>query len=227
MYLIINSKTLIAEVSQHACYVRRQKNGVVILSDKENADAIYSNDTNTFYPIEKVEYLCESYKLVEVDNVPENVVGGYYYYHAGEFYTTESDLTALAKSQAPELASIVFVSMAEKGELNDATITEHFMQFPKWGYTIDYAINTICQYNDKLYRCLQAHTSQKNWEPANVPSLWKEIGNPNTEYPEWSQPIGALDAYQVGDKVSYNGNYWISICENNVWAPDVYGWKQV
>lgn len=227
MFLIINSNNLIAEISHHPCYVRRQSNGVVILCDKENADAIYSNDTDSFYPIEKIGYLCESHSLVEVDSVPENVVGGYYYYHAGEFYTTEENLKALAKSQAPDLASIVFVSMAEKGELDDTTIKEHSVQFPQWSCPVSYAVNSICSNNEKLYRCLQAHTSQEAWKPESTPSLWKEIGNPNTEYPEWSQPIGAFDVYAMDDKVSYNGKHWISLCDNNVWEPGIYGWEEV
>ena len=89
-----------------------------------------------------------------------------------------------------------------------------------------HAVNSICSNNEKLYRCLQAHTSQEAWKPESTPSLWKEIGNPNTEYPEWSQPIGALDAYALGDKVSYNGKRWTSTCDNNVWAPGVYGWEE-
>ncbi len=102
MYLIINSENLIAEIAQHPSYVRRQDNGVVITCDKEHADAIYSNDTNTFYPTEKSGHLWESHTLVEVDSVPENVVAGYYFYHAGEFYTTEEKQAELEKAKADE-----------------------------------------------------------------------------------------------------------------------------
>ena len=31
------------------------------------------------------------------------------------------------------------------------------------------------QYGGKLWRCVQAHTSQDGWEPENAPSLWTEI----------------------------------------------------
>ena len=113
MYLITNSAKLIVEICNHPCYVRRQSNGVVILSDQEHADAIYSNDSDTFWPIERVGYLCDSHTLVEVESVPNNVVAGYYFYHAGEFYTTEANLSALAKARTPELANIVFVKLAE------------------------------------------------------------------------------------------------------------------
>ena len=45
------------------------------------------------------------------------------------------------------------------------------------------------------------------------------------EYPEWVQPTGAHDAYNIGDKVTHNGKTWVSDVDNNVWEPGVYGWK--
>ena len=113
MYLITNSANLIVEICEHPCYVRKQANGVVVLSEPDKADAIYSNDSNTFWPTQQVGYLCDRHTLVEVESVPAEVVAGFYFYHAGEFYTTEANLTALAKARAPELASLVFVKMAE------------------------------------------------------------------------------------------------------------------
>lgn len=101
MYLITNSANLIVEICEHPCYVRRQANGVVVLSEQDKADAIYSNDSNTFWPTQQVGYLCDRHTLVEVESVPAEVVAGFYFYHAGEFYTTEANLTALAKARAP------------------------------------------------------------------------------------------------------------------------------
>lgn len=227
MYLITNSANLIVEICEHPCYVHRQANGVVVLSEQDKADAIYSNDSNTFWPLERVGYLCDGHALVEVESVPAEVVAGFYFYHAGEFYTTEANLTALAKAQAPELANIIFVKMAETEQLDDATLTEHAEQFNAWAYPVNYAEKAICAHEGKLYRCLQAHTSQENWAPASAPSLWKEIGDPAAEYPEWSQPLGATDSYGLGDKVSHNGKRWVSTTANNVWEPGVYGWEEV
>ena len=226
MYLITNSAKLIVEICNHPCYVRRQSNGVVILSDQEHADAIYSNDSDTFWPIESIGYLCDSHTLVEVESVPNNVVAGYYFYHAGEFYTTEANLSAMAKAKTPELANIVFVKLAETEQLDDTTLTEHAEQFPAWAYPVSYAAKAICTYEGKLYRCNQAHTSQADWTPPSAASLWKEIGDPRAEFPEWSQPLGAHDAYNR-DKVAHNGKHWVSTAANNVWEPGVYGWEEV
>lgn len=163
MYLITNSANLIVEICEHPCYVRKQANGVVVLSEQDKADAIYSNDSNTFWPTQQVGYLCDRHTLVEVESVPAEVVAGFYFYHAGEFYTTEANLTALAKARAPELASLVFVKMAETEQLDDATLTEHAEQFSEWAYPVAYAVKAICSYKGKLYRCVQAHSSQADW----------------------------------------------------------------
>ena len=44
--------------------------------------------------------------------------------------------------------------------------------------------------------------------------------------PEWSQPLGAHDAYSKGAKVSHNGKHWISDLDANVWEPGQYGWTE-
>lgn len=124
-------------------------------------------------------------------------------------------------------ASIAFVVMAENGTIDEVTATEHMSVFAAWEPGIAYAIGNLRTYGDKLYKCVQAHTSQSDWTPDAAVSLWSVAGDPTEEYPEWSQPIGAHDAYQTGDKVSYDGKHWISTVDNNVWAPDVYGWIEV
>ena len=53
-----------------------------------------------------------------------------------------------------------------------------------------------------------------------------KAGDPAEEWPEWSQPIGAHDAYAAGDKVSHNSKHWVSNVNANVWEPGVYGWDE-
>ena len=124
-------------------------------------------------------------------------------------------------------SDIVFVLLAENGTIDEVTATEHIDTFARWESAVKYEVGNLRAYNDCLYKCLQAHTSQEDWTPDMTPSLWKIAGNPMDEWPEWSQPIGATDAYMNGDKVSYQDKHWISITDNNVWAPGVYGWQEV
>ena len=79
----------------------------------------------------------------------------------------------------------------------------------------------------QLYQVLQDHTSASEWTPDTASSLYKKIGVTNDGYPEWVQPLGATDAYNQGDIVSYNGKLYRSTIDGNVWAPDAYpaGWE--
>lgn len=129
-------------------------------------------------------------------------------------------------TEAANAASIVFVTLAEGGQIDDVTATEHVSQFSPWAYPVAYAVGNIRQYGGDLYRCVQAHTSQADWTPAAAASLWAKIGDPTVEWPEWSQPVGAHDAYSVGDKVSHNGKHYVSTIDANVWEPGVYGWNE-
>ena len=47
------------------------------------------------------------------------------------------------------------------------------------------------------------------------------------EWPAWVQPTGAHDCYNTGDKVTYNGQHYVSKIDGNVWSPEAYpaGWE--
>ena len=95
----------------------------------------------------------------------------------------------------------------------------------KWVVGKAYAVSDRAQYNGTLYKCVQAHTSQADWTPDATPALWVVVSI--DEYPEWVQPTGAHDAYNTGDKVSYNGKRYVCTIDANTYAPDVYGWESV
>ena len=107
--------------------------------------------------------------------------------------------------------------------LDDVTALTGVELFPAWVVGKAYAVNDRAQYNSTLYKCVQAHTSQPDWMPSATPALWKTVSA--DEYPEWVQPTGAHDAYNIGDKVSYNGQHYVCTSGANVYAPDVYGWQ--
>lgn len=108
---------------------------------------------------------------------------------------------------------------------NDADALECVELFPRWEPDRYVILGERLQYNDILYKCIQPHTTQEQWTPDITPALWRVVSV--DEWPEWIQPTGAADAYMTGDKVSYNGNHYISDIDNNVWTPGVYGWTMV
>lgn len=113
--------------------------------------------------------------------------------------------------------------------LDDKVAAELATLFPMWAVGVSYETGARRQYDEKLYKCVQAHVSQEGWEPPNVQALWTEIAKPG-EIPVWKQPTGAQDAYMAGDKVHYpteSDSVYASNIDNNVWEPGVYGWELV
>ena len=99
--------------------------------------------------------------------------------------------------------------------------------FPHWRESMTVSVDDRICYVDKLFRVVQAHTTQAGWEPDKTPALFTEVAKPG-EIPVWKQPTGAQDAYAKGDKVHYpnaEGAVYVSNVDSNVWEPSVYGWS--
>lgn len=107
--------------------------------------------------------------------------------------------------------------------------------FPKFEPDKAYKAKEVFSYGEnavgdaQLYQVLQDHTASDVWLPNATPSLYKAVGVSESGYPEWVQPLGASDAYNTGDIVSFNGTLYESTIDGNVWAPDAYpaGWAEV
>lgn len=112
--------------------------------------------------------------------------------------------------------------------LSDTDALDATELFPPWEIGHQYVAGNRVVYGDKLYKCVQPHTSQEDWTPDATPALWTDVAKPG-EIPVWVQPTGAQDAYMTGDRVHYptaDDPVYVSIVDNNVWAPGVYGWEE-
>ena len=119
----------------------------------------------------------------------------------------------------------VIESLAET--LDDEAAAKSVELFTAWATDTDYVVGDRRRYGEFLYKCLQAHTSQDTWNPADAPSLWAKVLIPDPgDIPEWEQPE-STNPYMMGDKVRHNAKIWISVIDNNVWEPGVYGWNEV
>ena len=96
--------------------------------------------------------------------------------------------------------------------------------YAEWKPGVDYSAGDRRRDGNVLYRCVQSHTSQSDWRPSLTPALWVVVSL--DEWPEWVQPTGAHDAYNTGDKVTYEGQHWVSMIDANVYVPGVYGWLE-
>lgn len=128
----------------------------------------------------------------------------------------------ITKERARELRALIEQATVS---LNDEDALSGIELFPMWKASTSYALDARVQYNDILYKCVQAHISQSDWTPDVTPALWTQVSL--EEWPEWRQPTGAQDAYAKGDKVTHNDIHWTSDVDANVWEPGVYGWTQV
>ena len=59
--------------------------------------------------------------------------------------------------------------------LSDSDALEAVTLYQEWATGYTYAAGYKVQRGGKLWRCLQAHTSQAGWEPENAASLWTEV----------------------------------------------------
>lgn len=91
--------------------------------------------------------------------------------------------------------------------------------FAHWSSMIGKVLHTGERYqcDGYLWKVLQDHTAQADWRPDVSPSLFVKVSI--EECPEWVQPTGATDSYNIGDKVSHNGKHWQSLVDGNVWEP--------
>ena len=113
--------------------------------------------------------------------------------------------------------------------------------------TSPYITGDCCTDGGKVWRS----TIDNNvWAPTAYPQGWEEVtdtdapapgpepepepgegetGGEDESIPAFVQPTGAHDAYQTGDRVTYNGHIYESTINNNVWSPDTYpqGWTDL
>ena len=110
--------------------------------------------------------------------------------------------------------------------LNDGDALQAVGLFQQWVVEHNYVVGERLQYKNVLYRVVQAHTSQADWTPDITPAMFVVVSL--DEWPEFVQPTGAHDAYNKGDKVTFNGKHYISLIDANVYSPAAYpaGWQE-
>ena len=74
-----------------------------------------------------------------------------------------------------EVISLLLKQQVNTLEVDDQTACRMKEFYPAWAAGIAYTAGYKVHHNGRLWRCLQAHTSQEGWEPENVPALWEEL----------------------------------------------------
>lgn len=89
--------------------------------------------------------------------------------------------------------------------LGDGDALEAVELFPAWAVGKAYAAGMRIRYGGKLYRVVQAHTSQSDWSPAVTPALFAEVEQP-----------GQGDT--PGNPIPYSGN--LALISGKYYAQD-------
>lgn len=130
-----------------------------------------------------------------------------------------------AAEQMRKAIQLYIAALDEDDALMVATV------YPEWAANVKYKNKEWVKYGQNtmgdpiLYQILSDHTSQAQYPPDVDNTHYKKVGETADGTPKWVQPVGAVDAYDKGDIVDYNGVKYISTIDANVWAPDVYGWE--
>ena len=72
-------------------------------------------------------------------------------------------------------ADLVAFLKAARLTADDQTALTGMELYPTWAVGIAVAKDSRYQYNGKLYKCIQPHTTQADWTPDITPALWTVI----------------------------------------------------
>lgn len=76
--------------------------------------------------------------------------------------------------------------------VDDNTALRMLAFYPEWAAGAAYTVGHKVRRDGKLWRVVQAHTSQEGWEPENAASLWEQINE--------------MHAGTMDDPIPYSGN---------------------
>lgn len=105
-------------------------------------------------------------------------------------------LAEIAERRRPmtewEISRLLITKQINTLSVDDSIALRMKSYYPEWTAGVSYVPGFKVQYKNKLWRVVQAHTSQATWEPDSAASLWETI---NETYE------GTVD-----DPIPYDGN---------------------
>lgn len=102
-------------------------------------------------------------------------------------------------------------------EVDDNTALRMMDFYPEWEVDTAYTTGHKVQCGGKLWRVVQAHTSQGGWEPENAASLWEQINE--THSGTMDDPIPYEGNMVLTNGLHYVQNYVIYRCTRDTVNP--------
>ena len=217
MKIIFNDATEIAvqQVESHGGYLRV----LTVGNTPEQLKVLFTDASRTVYmTVQERGQTIATYE-------------GYTAFYRTEIYTGKIYGVVMYKPEkTPEVQSAMVQAAVAVAQIQAQSLTDEQAItvkdiYPIWdGNGVSYQKDFYLTHDGKLYKVLQAHTSQADWTPDTAPSLFAEVlpGQGGTGIGEWVQP-GSTNPYMTGDRVTHNGGMWESLVDNNVWEPGAQG----
>ena len=107
-----------------------------------------------------------------------------------------------------EVSRMLITAQINTLSVDDNTALRMLAFYPEWAADTDYTAGYKVRRDGRLWRCIQAHTSQTGWEPENVASLWTEICESHAGTLEDPIPYNGNMALESGKYYSQNGKVY-------------------
>ena len=107
-----------------------------------------------------------------------------------------------------EVTALLIKQQINALSVDDNTALRMLTFYPEWASDADYTAGYKVQRGGKLWRCIQAHTSQTGWEPENAASLWTEICESHAGTLEDPIPYSGNMALESGKYYSQNSKIY-------------------
>ncbi len=124
----------------------------------------------------------------------------------------EAKIAAAMEKSRPlteaEVSRMLITAQINTLSVDDNTALRMTTFYPEWAANAEYTIGYKVQRSGRLWRCLQAHTSQIGWEPENAASLWTEICESHSGTLEDPIPYSGNMALESGKYYSQDGKVY-------------------
>lgn len=131
-------------------------------------------------------------------------------------------LRAKIEDAARSLSESEVLAMLIPQQINTLTVDDNTALrmldfYPAWAAGTAYTVGYKVKRNGKLWRVVQAHTSQVGWEPENAASLWEQINETHAGTLEDPIPYSGNMALESG--LYYMQDWVIYLCTRDTGNP--------
>ena len=118
---------------------------------------------------------------------------------------------------AEEVNAMLITAQINTLSVDDNTALRMKDFYPEWAENTAYSVGFKVQYNGKLWKCRQGHTSIVTWEPETASSLWKVINETHSGTADDPIPYDGNMALENGKY--YMQEYVIYLCNRDTVNP--------